>query len=333
MFRHTLRNLMVPAALLLCIQSASAENRLALVIGQSAYKSVQPLPNPINDAKAVTQMLTDSGFEVSTVSDLSQNQIREALSEFAGKVASKGGDSIAVVFYAGHGVQIDGENFLIPVDIDPKRESDIPIQAVRLNDVLNTLTSAPSRMHILLLDACRNNPFAEISKSAGGGNMLVKSLATGERELPQKSGYAFAVNKTFTDTSGNITTAASYRVYVANYDLDAGNFAMTLDKPLSSEDQVRVVFSLVGDQGTTDKSPLKTGSYSAKADKFMKVEDVALVSRKGSADNKAGLDRSTLTGNAKVNSVSGDTITGEVDLTSGAISIKGPFTAKILLRK
>lgn len=173
MFRHALRNLMIPAALFLGTHCAMAESRLALVIGQSAYKSVQPLPNPINDAKAVTQMLTDSGFEVSTASDLSQSQIRDQLSEFAGKVASKGGDSIALVFYAGHGVQIDGENFLIPVDIDPKRESDIPIQAVRLNDVLNTLTSAPSRMHILLLDACRNNPFAEISKSAGGGLAII----------------------------------------------------------------------------------------------------------------------------------------------------------------
>ncbi|MDX6306590.1 MAG: hypothetical protein QOI77_3559 [Blastocatellia bacterium] len=171
------------------------------------------------------------------------------------------------------------------------------------------------------------------SKSAGVGNLLVKSPATGEKNLLQKSGYAFAVNKTFTDTSGKITTAASYRVYVANYDLDAGNFALTLDKPLSSEDQARVVFSLVGDQGTTDKSPLKTGTYSAKADKFMKVEDVAVVSRKGSADDKVWLERSALTGEAKVNSVSGDTITGEVDLTSGAISIKGPFTAKILVRK
>ncbi|MDX6501278.1 MAG: hypothetical protein QOG23_4538 [Blastocatellia bacterium] len=170
-------------------------------------------------------------------------------------------------------------------------------------------------------------------KSAGGGNLLVKSPATGEKEFAQKSGYAFAVNKTFTDTSGKITTAASYRVYVANYDLDAGNFALTLDKTLSSEDQVRVVFSLVGDQGTTDKSPLKAETYSAKADKFMKVEDVAVVSRKGSADNKVWLERSALTGDAKVNSVSGDTITGEVDLTSGAISIKGPFTAKILVRK
>jgi hypothetical protein len=171
------------------------------------------------------------------------------------------------------------------------------------------------------------------SKSTGGGSLQLKSPATGEKNLPQKSGYAFAVNKTFTDTSGNINTAASYRIYIANYDLDAGNFAMTLDKPLSSEDQVRVVFSLVGDQSTNDKSPLKAGTYSAKADKFMKVEDVAVVSRKGGADNKVALDRSTLTGDAKVDSVSGDTITGEVDLTSGAISIKGPFTAKILMRK
>lgn len=171
------------------------------------------------------------------------------------------------------------------------------------------------------------------SKSAGGGNILVKSPATGEKVLPQKSGYAFAVNKTFTDTSGKITSAASYRVYVANYDLDAANFAMTMDKLLSGDDQVRVMFSLVGDQGTNDKSQLKTGIYSAKADKFMKVEDVAVVSRKGGADNKALFDRSTLSGDAKVNSVSGDTITGEVDLTSGAISIKGPFTAKILVRK
>ena len=173
MFRHALFNLVVPAALLLGAHSASAESRLALVIGQSAYKSVTPLPNPINDARAVGQMLTDSGFDVSTASDLSQSQIRDALSEFAGKVASKGGDSIALVYYAGHGVQIDGENFLLPVDIDPKRESDIPIQAVRLNDVLNTLTSAPSKMRILMLDACRNNPFPEISKSAGGGLAII----------------------------------------------------------------------------------------------------------------------------------------------------------------
>ncbi|QHO75803.1 caspase [Bradyrhizobium sp. CCBAU 051011] len=172
MFRHTLFGLMVPAALLLGAPSAFAENRLALVIGQSAYRSVPALPNPANDAKAVTQLLTDSGFEVSTASDLSQGQMRDKVSEFAGKVAAKGPDTVALVFYAGHGLQIDGENFLIPVDIDAKREADIPIQAVRLNDILNTLTSVPSRMRILMLDACRNNPFPEL-KTAGSGLALV----------------------------------------------------------------------------------------------------------------------------------------------------------------
>jgi uncharacterized caspase-like protein len=172
MFRHALLKLMIPAAVLLGAHSASAESRLALVIGQSAYRSVPALPNPANDARAVTQMLTDSGFEVSTASDLSQTQMREKVSEFAGKIAARGADTVALVFYAGHGLQIDGENFLVPIDIDPKREADIPIQAVRLNDVLNTLTSVPSKMRILMLDACRNNPFPDL-KTAGGGLALV----------------------------------------------------------------------------------------------------------------------------------------------------------------
>jgi hypothetical protein len=84
-------------------------------------------------------------------------------------VSAKGPDTVALVFYAGHGLQIDGENYLVPVDIDPKREADIPLQAVRLNDILNTLTSVPSKSRIILLDACRNNPFPAISKTTGRG--------------------------------------------------------------------------------------------------------------------------------------------------------------------
>ena len=172
MFRHAMLKLMISAAVLMGAQSAFAESRLALVIGQSAYRSVPALPNPANDARAVTQLLTDSGFEVSTAADLSQGQMREKVSEFAGKVAAKGADTVALVFYAGHGLQIDGENYLVPIDIDVKREADIPLQAVRLNDVLNTLASVPSRMRILILDACRNNPFPEL-KSAGSGLAIV----------------------------------------------------------------------------------------------------------------------------------------------------------------
>src|SRR6202521_1621944 len=173
MFSRTLLKLMVPATLLLGACPAFAENRLALVIGQSAYRSVPALPNPANDARAVTQLLTESGFEVSSASDLSQNEMRDKVSEFAGKVAAKGADTVALVFYAGPGLQIDGENFLVPVDVDPKREADIPIQAVRLNDILNTLTSVPTKMRILMLDACRNNPFPDISKTSGGGLAIV----------------------------------------------------------------------------------------------------------------------------------------------------------------
>ena len=90
---------------------------------------------------------------------------------------------MALVFYAGHGLQIDGENFLVPIDVDPKREADIPIQAVRLNDVLNTLTSVPSKMRILLLDACRNNPFPELNKTAGGG-LCASSTPRSARRTP-----------------------------------------------------------------------------------------------------------------------------------------------------
>src|SRR6266436_3244371 len=92
MSRRKLLALIVPAALLLSACPAAAENRLALVIGQSAYRSVPALPNPANDAKAVSQLLTDSGFEVSSASDLSQNEMREAVSEFAGKISAKGSD-------------------------------------------------------------------------------------------------------------------------------------------------------------------------------------------------------------------------------------------------
>lgn len=170
-------------------------------------------------------------------------------------------------------------------------------------------------------------------KSAGGNSIHIKSSATGEKDLAIKSSYAFPVTKSFTDITGKMSTAASYRTYVANYDLDAANFAMTLDKPLTSDDQARVVFSLVGDQGTNEKSPPKAGTYSAKADKFMKVEDVAIVSRKGGTDNKTWLDRSTLSGEVKVTSASADSIAGDIDLTAGEATVKGSFTAKVLKRK
>ena len=132
--------------------------------------------------------------------------------------------------------------------------------------------------------------------SKGGGNGLhVKSPAVGEKDLAVKSGYSFAVTKSFTDINQKITTAVVYNVFTANYDLDSANFGMTLEKPMTSDDQMRVVFSLVGEEGTKDPAPLKAGTYSAKADKYMKVETVGIVTRKGNADTKTWFDRNSLT--------------------------------------
>jgi len=157
--------------------AAQAQNRLALVIGQSAYQRVVQLPNTANDATQMSKLLSQAGFSVMTANDLSQTAMRQAIAEFAAKVAQGGPQTIAAVFYAGHGLQIDGENFLVPVDIDPQRESDIPLEAVRLNDVMNTLGALPTAMRIYMLDACRNNPFPSVAGTAGKGLAMVDTRA------------------------------------------------------------------------------------------------------------------------------------------------------------
>jgi uncharacterized membrane protein YgcG len=186
MRRSLFRDLLFSSTLLLGFQvcaphGAFAENRVALVIGQSAYRAVPALPNAANDGKRMTELLGNAGFEVTAAPDLAQNDMRKAVSDFAAKVAASGPDTVALVFYAGHGLQIDGENYLVPVDVDPKREADIPLQAVRLNDLMNTLAALPTRMRVLMLDACRNNPFPALNKTAAHGLAIIdtKSGASG----------------------------------------------------------------------------------------------------------------------------------------------------------
>jgi hypothetical protein len=171
------------------------------------------------------------------------------------------------------------------------------------------------------------------SKGGGANSLRVKTAPTGDKELQVKSSFAFPVTKSFTDLNQNITTAVTYYVYAANYELDAGNFAMTLDKPMAVDDQVRVVFNLVGEEGTRDPAALKTGTYSAKADKYMKVETVGIVTRRGNADMKYWFDRSALNGQVNIASVSDNSFSGDIDVTAGENTIKGSFTAKILKRK
>jgi uncharacterized caspase-like protein len=155
------------------LDPALAENRVALVIGNSSYETVTVLPNPANDAKAMTDLLTEAGFEVVAAPNLTQTEMRQAISNFATLVSGKGRDTVALVFYAGHGLQVDGENFLVPVDARIQREADVALQAMRLSDVMNALSAVPSKTKIVILDACRNNPFSEINKSGGRGLAIV----------------------------------------------------------------------------------------------------------------------------------------------------------------
>lgn len=171
------------------------------------------------------------------------------------------------------------------------------------------------------------------SNGGGGTELHVRSAAAGERDVPIKTAFADPVTKTFTDTTGKMTTAVVYNIHVANYDLDGGRFGASLNNPVPTDESIRVMFSLVGEEGTKENSPLKAGTYSAKADKYMKVETVGIVTRKNSTEIKNWFDRSTLNGEVKVTSVSGDSASGDIDVTAGDNTIKGSFTAKILQRK
>ena len=162
---------------LLMMGNAWAENRVALVIGNSDYKSVTRLPNPTNDANAITKALQAVDFEVQTVTDLTRLEMGRALSQFANTVAAKGKDTVALVFYAGHGLQIEGENFLVPIDANIEREADVPLSTMRLADVMKALETLPSKMRIVILDACRNNPFTTLQKTTGRGLAIVDAPA------------------------------------------------------------------------------------------------------------------------------------------------------------
>ena len=153
--------LFVLALLSVCLAASKAwaEERFALVIGNAQYQAASALANPARDAAAVSKFLKTAGFDVTTGLDLGQADLRQAVSRFAQKVSASGEDAVSLVYFAGHGIQIDGANYLLPVDVNLKRAADVPLQAVRLSDVMDTINSIPSKTRIVILDACRNNPF------------------------------------------------------------------------------------------------------------------------------------------------------------------------------
>jgi len=142
--------------------------RIALVIGNSEYRSA-PLPNPVNDAHLMTSTLRALGFHVIERTDADQETMKRAIQEFGERLESAGPSAMGLFFYAGHGVQLNGRNYLIPTSAVINREGDMEIEAVSADWVLAQMRYARNRLNLVILDACRNNPFARGLRSAGRG--------------------------------------------------------------------------------------------------------------------------------------------------------------------
>jgi formylglycine-generating enzyme required for sulfatase activity len=151
----------------------SSERRTGLVIGNGAYTNAPPLKNPPNDAALVAATLKKLGFEVTLGTNRSQREMKQLIRDFGQRLRAGGG--IGLFYFAGHGVQSKEHNYLIPIDGDIQNEADLEDVGVDVNYVLNMMDVAQSALNIVILDACRNNPFARSFRSAQGGLAQVKA--------------------------------------------------------------------------------------------------------------------------------------------------------------
>src|SRR5215216_5939535 len=168
--------------------AAKAEKRVAFVVGNGAYKNVAALPNPPIDAKAMAGVLRNVGFEVVEGTNLTRDKMTERLLDF-GKKAQ--GADVAVFFYAGHGIAISGTNYLLPVDADIKSEMGVKLGAAINIDLTLDQTMGDAKVKLVLLDACRDNPFAAQIKSNAPSTRSV-SVQTGLAEMKSGEGTLIA---------------------------------------------------------------------------------------------------------------------------------------------
>jgi len=160
----------------------AAVERVALVIGNGAYQMASELPNPPNDARAVAGALRDIGFEVLEGIDVERNDMEKLVRDF---LRAAQGAKVALFFYAGHGMEVGGQNYLIPVDAALETPSDLSFETVEVNKLIDNLDD-PNRANIIILDACRDNPLARsfrrksgATRSVGSGLAAYSSVGTG----------------------------------------------------------------------------------------------------------------------------------------------------------
>src|SRR6476469_4910960 len=188
------------AAFVLVSGPAFAEKRVALVLGNSNYQNVAPLANPANDSARIASTLKDAGFDVvDSRRDLSAADTRRALRDFADR--SRDAD-IAVVYYAGHGIEVDGGNYLIPVDARLERDTDVYDEALSLDRVLVAIEPV-KRLRLVILDACRDNPFTKSMKRTVASRGIERGLARVEPTSPNLLiAYSAKAGSTAADGNG-----------------------------------------------------------------------------------------------------------------------------------
>ncbi|SDI02476.1 Uncharacterized protein, contains caspase domain [Bradyrhizobium sp. Rc2d] len=178
---------------------ALADKRVALVIGNSAYKSVPKLANPVNDAGLIGAMLRKAGFDTVDVrQDLNASEMRKALREFGGRTRDA---DVAVIYYAGHGMELDGTNYLIPTDAALETDTDVYDEALPIDRVLVSIEPA-KQLRLVILDACRDNPFAKTMKRTVASRAIGRGLAKVEPTSPNTM-IAFAAKAGSTASDGD----------------------------------------------------------------------------------------------------------------------------------
>nr|WP_244627622.1 caspase family protein [Microvirga tunisiensis] len=174
---------------------ASAQGRLALVIGQGAYEG-RPLPTTVNDAGLIAQTLTSAGFEVIQARDLGANDLRSLVRDFLDKAQDLEPGSTVMIYLAGHGVQLEGDNYLLPVDARIERDVDVPIEGFRLSDLVRSLERSPAQVRVIVADIARDYPLGST------GEPIAKGLALMEPPAGFLMAFSSAPNIAATDGQG-----------------------------------------------------------------------------------------------------------------------------------
>lgn len=153
-------------------------DRIALVIGNGRYQTVSTLDNPVNDATDISAALKTLGFEVITGTDTNLVQMRRLIRQFGERLERQKG--VGLFYYAGHGVEVRGRNYLVPVDADISREVETEDYAIDVNTILRQMDNANNGFNIVILDACRNNPFSRgWNRSGDSGGLANVNAPTG----------------------------------------------------------------------------------------------------------------------------------------------------------